>query len=89
MAWKCEAAGVQASEGQVRVFAAGDDQVRGQVVEQESQGGIDWLGIKQVVIVKDENHLFGQFGDFVEHAGQQGFDGRRLGCLQGGQSPFA
>ena len=73
-------ADAQAGQRQGRVFAAGDDQVhlRRQVLDEEGQGLVNRFGIDQVVVVKDENEIVGDGGNFVEQGSQHRFDWRRL-----------
>jgi len=69
------AADAQASEWEWWILAGGDDQVHlpGQVLEQEGQGLIDWLGLNHVVVVQDEDEIVRDGGDFIEQGCQNRF----------------
>ncbi len=69
------APGAQAGQGQMWIFAGGDDQVHlwWQVLKQEGQGIVDRFGINDVVVVKDEDEILGEGGDLVEQGRQNRF----------------
>ena len=73
------------------ILTRGDEQVhlRRLVFDEESQGLIDRLGIDRVIIIKDEQKVLRDGGNFVEQGGQNGFDLQRLGGLERSQQPLA
>ena len=52
----------------MRILAGGDDQVHlwRQVLKQKGQGIVNRFGIKHVVVVKDEDEIVRDGGDFIE-----------------------
>ena len=83
------APGAQAGQGQLWVLAGGDDQVhlRRQVLEQKGEGIVDRSGIDHVVVVKDEDEIVRDGGDFVEQGRQDRFGRRWLRGLERTQHP--
>lgn len=67
------AAGAEAGQRELGVFAGGDDQVhaRRQVLDQEGERAIDRRGIDGVVVVEDDDDVLGDRGDLIEQGGQQ------------------
>jgi hypothetical protein len=57
------------------ILTGSDDQVhlRWQVLEHKGEGILNRLGINQVVIVKDEDEIIRDSGDFVEQGCQNRF----------------
>ncbi len=66
------ASGAIACQGQLWIFAGGDDQVHlGRLVfDEEGQGLIHRLRIDQMIVIKDEDEMLGMCGDFIEQGGQ-------------------
>ena len=69
------------------ILTGGDDQVhlRRQVLEQKGEGIVNRFGIDHVVVVKDEDEIVRDGGDFVEQGRQNRFGGRRLRGLERSQ----
>ena len=68
------------SQRQRRILAGGDDQVhpRRQVLKQKGHGTVNRFGIKNVVVVKDEDEAVREGGELVDQGRQQRFGWRRL-----------
>ena len=68
------------ARGRCGILTGGDDQVhlRRQVLEQKGEGSVNRFGINHVVVVKDEDEIVRDSGDFIEQGRQNRF-GRRLG----------
>ncbi len=73
------------------ILAGGNDQVHlwRQVLKQKGEGIVNRFGIKHVVVVKDEDEIVRDGGDFIEQGCQNRFDGRRLRGLEHSQYPFS
>jgi hypothetical protein len=64
--------GAQPGEGEARVFTSSDDQVqrRRQVLEDEGQGFVKFLGLDHMVVVQDQGNLNLVAGDFIQQRRQ-------------------
>ena len=64
------ASGAQAGQGQRWVFTGGDNQMnlRRQMLEQKGEGLVDRFGVNHVVVVKDEDEIVRDGGDFIEQS---------------------
>ena len=73
------------------ILTGGDDQVHlwRQVLEQKGQGLVNRFGINHVVVVKDEDEIVRDGGNFIDQGCQSRFDGRWLGRLEYIQHPCA
>ena len=73
------------------ILTGGDDQVhlRRLVLEQKSEGLVNRFGINHMVVVKDEDEIVRDGGNFIEQGCQNRFDGRWLGRLEYTQHPCA
>ena len=59
------------------------------MLEQKGEGIVDWFGIHDVVVVKDEDEIIRDGGDFIEQGRQNRFGWRRLRGLKHAQHPFS
>ena len=84
------AAGTEPSQRERWILAGGDHQMhlRWQVLQQKGEGEVNWPGINDVVVVKDEDETVRDRGDFIEQGRQNRFGRRRLGRLEYTQHPF-
>ena len=71
------------------ILTGGDDQVHlwRQVLEQKGEGIVNRFGINHVVVVKDEDEIVRDGGDFIEQGRQNRFGGRWLRGLEHSQHP--
>lgn len=74
----------QPSQRERRVGATGHDQTEpgGLMVQQETQGLMDWAGLDHVIIIKYENDVPVRLRDVVYEACQNGFDRQSLRAVQ-------
>ncbi len=79
------------ARGRLRILTGGDDQVHlwRQMLEQEGKGIVNRFGINNVVIVKDEDKIVRDGGDFIEQSRQNRFGWRRLRGLEHAQHAFS
>ena len=79
--------GAVAGQRQRRILTRGDDQVhlRRLAFEQKDESVVDRFGINQVIVVKNENKILRDGGNFVDQGRQERLGGRRLGGLQRSQ----
>ena len=72
------------------ILTGGNDQVHlwRQVLEQKGEGLVNRFGINNVVVVKDEDEIVRDGGDFIEQGCQNRFDGRWLRGLEHGPTPL-
>src|SRR5512135_1475677 len=66
------------------IFTRGDHQMHlgRRVLYQKCEGFVNWFGINQVIVVKDEDEIIRDGGDFVDQSDQYCFDGWRLRRLE-------
>ena len=71
------------------ILTGGDDQVHlwRQVLEQKGEGIVNRFGINHVVVVKDEDEIVRDGGDFIEQGRQNRFGWRWLRGLEHTQHP--
>ena len=72
------------------ILTGGDDQVHlgRQMLEQKGEGFVNRFGINDVVVVKDEDEIVRDGGDFIEQGCQNRFDWRWLRGLENTQHPL-
>ena len=60
-----------------------------QVLEQKGEGVVYWFGINNVIVIKDEDEIVRDGGDFIDQGCQNRFDWRWLRGLERSQHPCA
>src|SRR5450756_2378694 len=73
------------------ILTRGDYQVHRwwQVLEEKGEGIVNRFGINRMVVIKDEDEIVRDSGDFIEQGCQNRFDGWRLRGLEHTQHPFS
>ena len=73
------------------ILTGGDDQVHlgWQVLEQKCEGMVNRFGINHVVVVKNEDEIVRDGGDFIEQGCQNRFGWRWLRGLKRAQHPLS